>query len=67
MGAVKIYSIEYADGDVEDVDGDEYNVAYELWLRDSGWVPDGVDVKPTPLKNQTKLSKASRAGIALKR
>jgi hypothetical protein len=63
MGSAKIYTVQYADGDVEDVDGNEYNVAYELWLRESECLPDAVDVKPTPLKKQTKVSKAARDRI----
>ena len=42
MGSSKIYTVQYADGDVEDVDGDEYNEAYKLWLRESGSLPDAV-------------------------
>ena len=64
MGSTYLYTVQYADGDVEDVDGDEYNVAYELWLLESGCVPDAVDVKPTPIKKPTKVSKAARARIA---
>ncbi len=63
MGSTNVYTVQYADGDVEDLDGEEYNVAYELLLRESGWQPDDVDVKPTPLKKPTKLSKAARNRI----
>ncbi len=47
----------------EDLDEYEYNVAYELWLRETGQPPDAVDVKPTTLKKPTKLSKAARNRI----
>ena len=57
MGSTNLYTVQYADGDVEDVDGDEYNVAYELWLLESGCVPDAVDVKPTPIKKPTKVQR----------
>jgi hypothetical protein len=63
MGSTSIYTVPYADGDVEDLEGDEYNVTYELWLRESGWLPAAVDVKPTSLKKPTKISKASRERI----
>ncbi len=63
MGMKNIYTVQYVDGDVEDVDGDEYNVGYALWLQESGWLPEAEDVKPTTLKKQTKVSKAARSRI----
>ncbi len=63
MASTSIYTVQYADGDVEDFKGNEYNDAYELWLRESGWLPAAVDVKPTSLLKSTKITKASRARI----
>jgi hypothetical protein len=45
------------------LDADDYNVAYDLFLRESGWQPKTVDEKPTPLKKPTKLSAAARTRI----
>ncbi len=36
MGSTHLYTVQYADGDVQDLDGGEYNLAYEMLLRDSG-------------------------------
>ncbi len=63
MGSQHFYTVQYSEGDVEDLDGQEYNVAYELFLRESGWVPDAVDVKPAALKKPSKLSEAARTRI----
>jgi hypothetical protein len=42
LGSEHLYSIEYTDGDVEEMDLEEYNFAYALWLREEGWdVEDG--------------------------
>jgi hypothetical protein len=30
---IGLYTVEYTDEDVEDLDDEEYNHAYELWLR----------------------------------
>jgi hypothetical protein len=32
-----LYSVTYSDNDVEDLDEEEYNYAYSLWLQDEGW------------------------------
>jgi hypothetical protein len=63
MGTTNVYTVQYTDGDVEDLDADDYNVAYDLFLRESGWQPDTVDEKPTPMKKPTKLSQAARNRI----
>ncbi len=63
MGSTSIYTVQYADGDVEDLEGNEYNDAYELWLRETGRLPAAVDVKSTFLLKPTKITKASRARI----
>jgi hypothetical protein len=67
MGNNHMYTVQYVDGDVEDLDGGEYNLAYELFLRESGWKPEAVelqlDVKHTTRKKPTKISKAARDRI----
>ena len=35
MGNNHVYTMQYVDGDVEDLDGGEYNLAYELFPRGS--------------------------------
>ena len=41
-GSGGLYTVEYSDGDVEDMDLEEYNFAYALWLKEEGWdVEDG--------------------------
>ena len=35
-GGMHLYTVEYSDGDVEDLDIEEYIHAYELWLREAG-------------------------------
>ncbi len=68
MGCTHVYTVQYPDGDVEELDESEYVCAYTLWLRESGGMPEVHDVKPaagrTSLKKPTKLSKAARARIA---
>jgi hypothetical protein len=39
-----LYTIEYTEGDVEDMDLEEYNYAYALWLREEGWQVEEGDV-----------------------
>ena len=36
-GEEVLYQVEYSDGDVEDMDLQEYNYAYALWLKEEGW------------------------------
>ncbi len=55
-GVEDIYVVEYKDGDVEEFGAEEYKLAYELWLRQSGWVPEdvtvNVDIKPATQKKK---------------
>ncbi len=37
LGSDHLYSVEYTDGDVEEIYHEEYNFAYALWLREEGW------------------------------
>jgi hypothetical protein len=37
-----LYSIQYTDGDEEDMDLEEYNYAYALFLREEGWHAEDV-------------------------
>jgi hypothetical protein len=39
-----LYTIEYTDGDSEDMDLEEYNFAYALWLKEEGWDVEDGDV-----------------------
>ncbi len=39
-GQDDLYTVEYNDGDVEDLDLEEYNYAYALWLKEEGWQVD---------------------------
>ena len=60
-----LYTIQYTDGDLEDMDIEEYNFAYALWLKEEGWdIEEGdvVDVqaeavpdKSAQKKNQKKV------------
>ncbi len=60
MGSTHLYTVQYTDTE-------EYNYAYEMWLRESGWEPEDLEVPtaaaPTVLKKPTKLSKAARDRI----
>jgi hypothetical protein len=53
----RLYTVEYTDGDVEDLDDEEYNHAYEVWLRQSGWEPEDqviqLDAKSQGFKTKT--------------
>ena len=66
-GLEDVYVIQYEDGDVEEFAAAEYTLAYELWLRQSGWVPEdataNVDIKPVTQKKRSKLSVAARDRI----
>ena len=35
-GKQELYTVEYSDGDAEDLDEKEYNYAYALWLKKEG-------------------------------
>ena len=37
-GGDRLYRVEYSDGDVEEMDQEEYNFAYAARLRSEGWV-----------------------------
>ena len=37
-GVGKLYRVKYSDGDVEDLDQEEYNFAYAMKLKSDGWV-----------------------------
>jgi hypothetical protein len=36
-GTQGLYQVEYNDDDVEDMNIEEYNYAYALWLKEEGW------------------------------
>ena len=36
-GEIELYTVRYIDGDQEDLDLEEYNFAYALWLQKEGW------------------------------
>jgi hypothetical protein len=67
-GLDDVYAIEYEDGDVEELGEEEYKCSYELWLRQSGLLPEDVnittDTKPPTHKKKTPLSKAARERLA---
>jgi hypothetical protein len=42
-GKEDLYTVEYNDGDVEDLDLEEYNYAYALWLKEEGWQVDEAE------------------------
>ena len=67
MGSNHVYTVQYVDGDVEDVDIGEYNLGFEMFLRESGWKPEALalqeDVKPTTRKKPTKINTAARDRI----
>jgi hypothetical protein len=67
MGSNHVYTVQYVDGDVEDVDIGEYNLGFEMFLRESGWKPEALplteDVKPTTRKKPTKISTAARERV----
>ena len=60
-----LYTIQYTDGDLEDMDIEEYNFAYALWLKEEGWDIEEGDVadvqaeavpdKSAQKKNQKKV------------
>ncbi len=37
------YTVQYTDDDVEDLDDEEYNYAYSLWLEEEGWEAEDDD------------------------
>ena len=62
-GKQELYTVEYSDGDAEDLDTEEYNFAYALWLKEEGWTPDEVDNMPAP----KKLNKVDKVTAPRKR
>ncbi len=72
MGCTHVYyTVQYTDGDVEELDQEQYICAYALCVvasRIGVGEPEVLDVKPAagpnPLKKPTKLSKAARDRIA---
>jgi hypothetical protein len=40
----ELYTVRYSDGDQEDLDTEEYNFAYALWLSEEGWNAEEADV-----------------------
>ncbi len=42
-GDTELYTVRYTDGDQEDLDLEEYNFAYALWLQQEGWNVDEDD------------------------
>ena len=44
-----LYEVKYSDGDVEDMDCEEYNYAYAYNLRREGWIVDGEEHDMTAL------------------
>ncbi len=57
-GENELYTVENSDGDSEDLDTEEYNFAYALWLNEEGWTPDDVD-EVTTKKKLIKIANAS--------
>jgi hypothetical protein len=43
-GTDDLYTVRYTDGDQEDLDLQEYNFAYALWLTEEGWNAEDEDV-----------------------
>jgi hypothetical protein len=65
-GQDDLYTVKYNDGDVEDLDLEEYNYAYALWLKEEGWQVDECHTnavnttgKSSPRK-QKKTKKSAR-------
>ncbi len=46
-----LYSVTYSDN-VEDLDEEEYNYAYSLWLQEEGWETVEVDAKEADGKDK---------------
>ncbi len=42
-GDTELYTVRYTDGNQEDLDLEEYNFAYALWLQQEGWNVDEDD------------------------
>ena len=64
-GKDDLYTVEYNDGDVEDLDLEEYNHAYALWLKEEGWQVDEAEpnaVYKTGASSTKKKRHPKRAG-----
>jgi hypothetical protein len=55
-----LYQVEYNDGDVEDMDGEEYNYAYALYLREEGWNVEEAEADTTASASNRKQKKKAR-------
>ncbi len=44
-GSDDLYPVRYTDGDQEDLDLEEYNFAYALWLTEEGWQAEEEDLQ----------------------
>jgi hypothetical protein len=44
-GITDLYTVRYTDGDQEDLDLEEYNFAYALWLTEEGWNAEEEDLQ----------------------
>ncbi len=44
-GSDDLYTVRYTDGDQEDLDLEEYNFAYSLWLTEEGWEAEEDDLQ----------------------
>jgi hypothetical protein len=47
-----LYTVQYTDNDVEDLNDEEYNYAYSLWLQEEGWEAED---EPTMALNRYPL------------
>ncbi len=58
----ELYTVEYTDGDCEEMDKEEYNFGYALWLREEGWnAEEGEVVVRTGKKKKLEQQKESIA------
>jgi hypothetical protein len=67
--AQELYQVEYTDGDVEDLDAEEYNYAYALWQKEEGWngeeyEPGATSINPKSRQNKKPINKKSSAVTA---
>jgi hypothetical protein len=69
-GEEVLYQVEYSDGDVEDMDLQEYSYAYALWLKEERW--NGEEYAPNDegegtTKKRVPKNKAPNDASELKR
>ncbi len=55
-----LYQVKYNDGDVEDMDAEEYNYAYALYLREEGWNVEEAEADAAASAANTKKKKKAR-------